>query len=73
MANGQAFELVVDIAEDGTVETLVKGVKGSGCHALQEMFDGLGTELEHHTTAEFAQRAPVSIGTKTSRWQQVGN
>lgn len=68
----QQFEMTVTIGEDGTVETLVQGVKGSGCHALQEMFNDLGDELEHRQTNEFAQRAPVSVGKTTSRWQQVG-
>ena len=73
VGKGQEFTLTVTISADGeTVETEVAGIKGSGCHALQEMFNKLGDELEHRQTAEYSQRAPVSIGQTTSRYQRLG-
>jgi hypothetical protein len=50
------FKIVIIVARDGTFDSTVKDVDGKGCHALQELFEGLGEEVSHRHTADWGKK-----------------
>ena len=61
-----AYEIVVNIDEQGNVSMEVKGIKGPGCEKVLEPFERLGEVFEEERTPEYYQRE-ARVSTSTPR------
>lgn len=52
-------KIIVTIDKKGGISYVVQGVKGSGCAALTQAIDALGTVTETKTTNEYCELPAV--------------
>lgn len=51
-------EIEFTIHADGKVEYTIRGIKGSGCDNLADLFSTLGETTETRTTGEYYEQPP---------------
>lgn len=57
----QRTELHFIIDSQGTIQSVVKGVKGSGCRVLIEEIKKLGQTVHESSTGEFFEKEQAAI------------